>query len=182
MDEAYIAYHSRHSMAGESKAMSQALNLSRQRDQTLIFVSQEARQVDRNVASSASVIVSKELGMLQLEFERPELRRFVGEAREALAGKGRNVKRWSYVYSPDADFAGLLENELPSFWKPGLSKLFASGGSHSDPRTGASLTPTERAIRARELRSQGYSYGEIARSLGVSKASVVNYLKGYPYR
>ena len=120
--------------------------------------------------------------MLQLEFERPELRKLVGEAREALAGKSRRVNRWSYVYSPDADFAGLLENELPSFWKPGLSRLFASGGSQANPRAGKKLAPSERAIRARELRSQGYSYGEIAKVLGVTKGSIVNYLKGYPYR
>ena len=182
VDEAYITYHSRHSMAGESMAMSQALNLSRQREQTLVFVSQEARQVDRNVASSASVIVFKELGMLQLEFERTELRRLVGEAREALSGKGRDIRRWSYVYSPDADFAGLVENELPSFWKPSLSRLYGIGGGDARPRAGSGLTPAERTIRARELRSQGHSYGEIAVMLGVSKATIVNYLRGYPYR
>ena len=64
LDEAYMMYHSRHSMAAQSKAMSQMVNLSRQREQTLIFVSQEARQVDRNVASSASVLVFKQMGML----------------------------------------------------------------------------------------------------------------------
>ena len=64
VDEAYLHYHSRRSMAKESADMSQQLNLSRQRNQTLIFVSQEARQVDRNIASSASVVIFKEMGML----------------------------------------------------------------------------------------------------------------------
>ena len=73
VDEAYIPFHARSSMAAEAKAMSQALNLSRQREQTIIFISQEARQVDRNITSSASVVVFKDLGMLQLEFDRPEL-------------------------------------------------------------------------------------------------------------
>ena len=80
VDEAYLAYHARGHMSQESKAMSQILNLSRQRDQTLIFVAQEARQVDKNIASAASVLAFKELGMLQLEFERPELRKLVAEA------------------------------------------------------------------------------------------------------
>ena len=75
VDEAYLPYHSRRSMAEESTAMSQVLNLSRQRNQTLIFVTQEARQVDRNIASSATVIAFKEMGMLQPEFDRPELRK-----------------------------------------------------------------------------------------------------------
>ena len=51
IDEAYLHYHARGSMALESKAMSQMVNLSRQREQTLLFVSQEAWQVDRNIAA-----------------------------------------------------------------------------------------------------------------------------------
>ena len=65
VDEAYLHYHSRRNMAQASAAMSQQLNLSRQRNQTLISVSQEARQIDRNISSSASVVVFKEMGMLQ---------------------------------------------------------------------------------------------------------------------
>ena len=181
VDEAYMTYHSRHSMASESKQMSQALNLSRQREQTLVFVSQEARQVDRNVSSSASVIVFKALGMLQLEFERPELRKLVEDARRALSANSAGGKSWSYVYSPDADHMGLMENELPSFWKRGLSRLFAVEGHRAKPRTGKRLTVTERTRKARELRTQGQSYAEIAKLLGVSKATVINYVKGYPY-
>ena len=48
------------------------------------------------------------------------------QAQEALASKGKDKKCWSYVYSPDADFVGPLENSLPSFWKPSLSRLFAT--------------------------------------------------------
>ena len=46
------------------------------------------------------------------------------------------------------------------------------------------MTPQEKSDRARELRANGYSYSysQIMRELGVSKATVVNYLKGYPYR
>ncbi len=70
-DEAYLPYQSRRSMAEESMALSQVLNLSRQRNQTLIFVTQEARHVDRNIASSAAVIAFSEMGMLPPEFDRP---------------------------------------------------------------------------------------------------------------
>ena len=87
-------------MAKESKAMSQIINLSRQREQTLLFVSQEAGQVDRNIASSASVVVFKELGMLQLEFDRRELRELTLQARERFSGLNVDRRRWSYVYSP----------------------------------------------------------------------------------
>jgi len=129
IDEAYLIYHARGSMAAASKAMSQALNLSRQRNQILIFVTQEARQVDRNIASSASVLIFKDMGMLQTEFDRPELRKLVGQAKSALGGKTGDLRPWSFVYSSDADYLGLLESRLPTFWKPSISRLFAQGAT-----------------------------------------------------
>jgi DNA-binding CsgD family transcriptional regulator len=182
VDEAYLACHARESMAQESKAMCQILNLSRQREQTLIFVAQEARQVDKNIASAASVLVFKELGMLQPEFERPELKKLVASAGEALSGRSWDRRKWAYVYSPDTDFLGLLESPLASFWKPSLSRLFATEQAPSRPRPARQLTAQEKAQMARELRVQGLSYHQIAQRLGVSKSTVVNYLRNYPYR
>lgn len=182
IDEAYIHFHARRSMAQESKAMSQLLNLSRQRNQTLIFVSQEARQVDRNIASSASVVVIKDLGILQQEFDRPELKKLVHKAGEALAGVGKDKRPWAFVYSPDADHEGILGCQLPSFWKPSLSQLYAAETTTRSQRPIAKMTPQEKAVRAQDLRAKGYSYGQIMKELGVSKSTVVNYLKGYPYR
>ena len=182
VDEAYIQFHSRRSMAKESAGMSQQLNLSRQRNQTLIFVSQEARQVDRNIASSASVVIFKEMGMLQPEFDRPELRKLVEQAKNAMAGLGKEIKKWGFVYSPDADFMGLMESQLPSFWKPSMSRLYATGPSSTARRPVAKLSAADKANRAKELKGKGYSHSKIANDLGVSKATVVNYLKGYPYQ
>ena len=182
IDEAYLRYHSRRSMADESTSMSQILNLSRQRDQTLIFVSQEARQVDRNVSSSANLVVFKEMGILQLDFERRELRKLTEEARQAIESVRGNRQPWSYVYAPDSDFLGLLENELPSFWKPGLSRIYATEASPAKPRRPERSTPAERAVVAKKMRGEGSTLSEIANALGVSKGTVVNYLKDYPYR
>jgi predicted transcriptional regulator len=44
------------------------------------------------------------------------------------------------------------------------------------------MTPQEKASRAKELRASGASYSQIAEALGVTRGTVVNYLKGYPYR
>lgn len=182
VDEAYLPYHARRSMAEASTSMSQVLNLSRQRNQTLIFVTQEARQIDRNIASSATVIAFKEIGMFQPEFDRPELRKMVAQASQAFASVTRNKRKWSYVFSPDGDHLGLLENELASFWKNGLSKLFASAGNPATRRVAKSLTLDEKIEKAKELRSEGLSYSRIANALGVSKSTAVNYLRDYPYR
>jgi hypothetical protein len=97
VDESYMPYHARSSMGADAKAMSQLVNLSRQREQTLIFVSQEARQVDRNIASSANVVIFKDLGILQLEFDRRELNKIAVQAKQAFAGINGNKRAWSYI-------------------------------------------------------------------------------------
>ncbi len=181
VDEAYISYHARSSMATEAKVMSQLVNLSRQREQTLIFVSQEARQVDKNIASSANVVIFKDLGILQLEFDRRELRKIATEARQTFATITGDKMKWSYVYSPDSSFMGLVENSLPTFWTPKLSHIFAAGGEvvAKAPKK----TPlAERIGRAKELSRQGLSLGQIAKLMGVTKPTVKNYLEDYPYR
>jgi len=182
VDEAYLAYHSRGSMTAKSKAMSQALNLSRQKEQTIIFITQEAGHIDKNIVGSANVLIFKELGMLQLEFDRPQLNKLATQAKQALNSVQGNKQRWSFAYAPDNDFLGLMENELPSFWKPRLSRAFATGPVSPIKRAPKSLTSHDRQKRALELRAQGASYGTIARELGVSRGTAVNYIKGYPYR
>jgi hypothetical protein len=182
IDESHLLYHSRESMSAGRADLSRILNLSRQRDQTLIFVSQEARQVDKNIASSANVFVVKDPGMLQAEFDRPELRTIVQEAKRSFASVRGDKRRWSYVFSPDADFVGMLESVVPTFWKPSLSQLFADASSNVEARDPVRLSRDQRIAKANELRSQGDSFGEIAKMLGVSKATVVNYVKGYPYQ
>ena len=182
VDEAYLPYNSRGSMTAKSKAMSQALNLSRQKEQTIIFITQDAGYIDKNIVGSANVLVFKELGMLQLEFDRPQLSKLATQAKQALDSVQGNKTRWSFVYAPDADFRGLMENELPSFWKPSLSRLFANGPASPTRRSPKSMTLEDRKCQAIEMRAQGDSYGKIALKLGVSRGTVVNYIKGYPYR
>ncbi len=95
IDEAYLHFHSRESMAGQGRVVSGFVNLSRQRDQTLIFVSQEARQLDRNIASSANVVVFKQPGMMQAEYERPELRHLAEQESEASEPR-RQGRLWPH--------------------------------------------------------------------------------------
>jgi hypothetical protein len=181
IDEAYLRYHSRESLGSASRLMSRILNLSRQRQQSLVFVSQEARQVDKNIASSANVVVFKDLAMLQLQFDRPELNKLAAQARQAFEAVKGDEKRWSYVYSPDANFQGLLENSLPSFWRSKLSHAFAVGGEASETRLPKRMTLQERIRKAKEMHQGGLSYQQIASVLGVTKSSAYNYVNGYPH-
>ena len=169
-------------MSEENRLISQLLNLSRQRNQTLVFVTQEARQLDKNITSVADVIIFKKPSALQIELERPEVRPIARRAREAFTTVSGSSTPWSYVFSPDADFEGLLENQLPTFWTKQLSRAFASGRSDGDANHPVPTSRNDKQDRAKLLRKDGNSYAAIARELGVSKSTVVNYLKGYPYK
>jgi len=181
VDEANISYHARSSMAAKAKAMSQLVNLSRQREQTLVFVSQEARQLDKNIASSANVIILKDLGILQVEFDRREFNKIATEARQAFSTITGDKRKWGYVYSPDNNFMGLVESSLPTFWSEKLSHIFATGGQRI-ARAPGKAPLSQRIEKAKELKRQGLSLGQIAKLLGVTKPTVKNYLEDYPYR
>lgn len=182
VDEAYMSYHARSSMAAKAKAMSQLLNLSRHREQTLIFVTQESRQVDPNITSSANVIIFKKPGILQAEFDRPGLNKIASNAKEAFTTiSAGDEKKQSYVYAPDSDFTGLVENSLPTFWTQKLSHIFAAGGEV------ITIAPketqlTERIEKAKQLKQQGLSQGQIAKMMGVTRPTIKNWLEDYPYK
>ncbi len=181
VDEAYMPYHARASMAVESRGMSQLLNLSRQREQTLIFVTQEARSVDRSIASSANVVVFKDLGVLQLKFDRREFSDWAIQARERFATVKGDKRQWSFVCVPDTGFGGLVQNTLPTFWKEKLSHIFASGGEPI--ARAAKKTPlSQRIEKAKELSRQGLSQGDISKLMGVARPTVGNWLRDYPYK
>jgi len=181
VDEANIPYHARSSMAAEAKAMSQLVNLSRQREQTLVFVSQEARQLDKNIASSANVVILKDLGILQVEFDRREFNKIATEARQTFSTISGDKRKWGYVYSPDNNFMGLVESSLPTFWSEKLSHIFANV-SQRIARAPSKPPLSQRIEKAKELKKQGLSLGQIAKLLGVTKPTVKNYLEDYPYR
>lgn len=178
VDEAYINFHARDSQSKSNRDLSQVLNLSRQRDQTLIFVTQESRQVDRNLMSVADVIVFKEPSALQVQFERPEIRPLVEKAVAKFKQTSGDRRRHSYVVAPSLDREEMLENPVPEFWSSGLSKAFAGNPSGSTkPRRGRKMSPAERRPLVRQKREDGWSLSQIARHFGVSKATVVLDLK-----
>jgi hypothetical protein len=181
IDEAYLHYHSRESLKARSIEMSRVVNLSRHKNQTLLFVTQEARQIDRNVTSQANVIVFKELGILQLRFDRRELNDIAIKAKQALADATGDKRKWSYVYSPDTDFIGLLEISLATFWSPRLSRAFATVEPASGGRFANAPTKEVKIAKAKEMRRQGFSYRKIADILGVSVSTAYNWVNDYPY-
>ena len=171
-----MTYHARGSMTADGRTIGQAVNLSRQRGQTLIFVVQELRQLDVNVVSQADVVAIKELSEISREFERKELRKVTDRARAAFAATPVQDKRGlTWIHSEPTAFQGLTRNEMPSFWKPALSRSFAeagSGSTHAAPRRGTRTPRTELEDRARALQQTDHTYGKIAAIMGLPKLMV----------
>ena len=70
-----------------------------------------------------------------------------------------------------------MENQLPSFWSASLSTVFGtanvdqtgvSGGAK--PRRGQPASIESKRQKAQQMRAAGYSYSEIAKTLGISKS------------
>ena len=181
VDEAYIPYHARSGTTVEAKAMSRAINLSRQREQTIIFVTQESRQIDKNIVSSPNLVVYKDPSMLQLKFDRRELKELATQANQAFTTISGDKRKWSFAYDQDNDFTSLIENSLPTFWNEKLSHVFAAGGE------AITMAPQKtqlsgRIEQAKQLATRGHSQGEIAKLMGVSRPTIGNWLKDYPYK
>ena len=181
LDESYIQYHARSSMTSQAKELSQILSLSRQRGQTLIFVSQESRQIDRNILSAADVVIFKEPSLLQAKFDRLELREIVIQAKQAFQSIIGDRKRWSFVFTQAQGCVGLIENSPPSFWSEKLSRAFATK-EVSKAWPAKKLTRAERQAQAKEHEKMGFKPAQIARMMGLSKATIKNYLEDYPYK
>ena len=108
-------------------------------------------------------------------------------ARSAFAGVGTGRKKQAvWVLAPTDGIKGqLMGNLLPSFWKDSLSRVFGdvsiklSSGTSSAPGTGKSITKLRKGQRtttadlrkkAKQMRASGYSYGEISKTLQISRS------------
>ena len=176
LDESYLQHHARTSMSEAGRSIGNLINLSRQRRQTLLFVVQEARQLDVNVVSQVDVLAVKEVSELSQGFERPQIRRFTDKARAAFAAVDGDKRKWTWVYSETARFEGLIRNELPTFWTPRLSHAYAQETpvSTSSLRRGKRSSREEMKFESKKMHASDFSYAYIARTLGISKTMAWN--------
>ena len=181
IDEAYLAFGARNSMTAAGRGIGELVNLSRQRGWSLIFVTQDSRQLDVNILSQADVIAIKGVNEIGREFERRELRALTDRAAAAFATIQGDRRPWTWVCSTKTGFSGLVRHEPASYWRPALSNAFAGGMSAPDgskhkattPHHGARLSKEELRARAKDLvLAKRKSYGEAATLLGLPKSTV----------
>jgi len=198
--ESYRMFHARATQTAQGRTIGDLVNLSRHRRHTLIFDVQNPAHLDRNIISEADVILVKNPGPFTLGFERPQLKNIMNSARAAFAGVGFfRQKCVVWVVAPAAGIPGqLMENALPSFWTPSLSRIFgdtaprptnitspttARGQSNDQrktamPRRGRKTETDKKRDRARRLKVAGYSYQEIGDMVGVGKSQAYRLVNG----
>jgi len=120
IDEGAVSFSSRDSMSAKNKELSKLLAVARHKNLSLVFVTQNTGLIDKNILALADTLFVKEGSLLQMEMERPEIKKFYQKANESL--KKIRGDRKSYVYLIDSDFEGSLSYKLPSFWSTNLSK------------------------------------------------------------
>ena len=155
---------------------------------------QNPAQVNRYLVSEADVFLIKEPSPLGQGFERPQLREYMDAARGAfsLMKKARR-KRSVYVVAPGVGITGqIMETRLPTIWSKLLSTIFSStrvgerlpsaaaalpelGDRRRVRRRRSNKSVAERREKARAMKKAGYSLGEIAVALGVSKSQAFRY-------
>ncbi|MBI2632305.1 hypothetical protein HYW75_04845 [Candidatus Pacearchaeota archaeon] len=119
VDEGAISFNSRNSMKIRNKELTNLLAIARHKSLTLIFITQNTGLIDKNVLKLADTLFIKEGSLLQLEMERPEIKKFYEKAKNYF-NKLEKKEKVSYVL--DSDFEGVIEHELPSFWSEQLSR------------------------------------------------------------
>ena len=121
IDEGAVSFSSRESMSSKNKDISKLMAIARHKDLTLIFITQNTGMIDKNVLALADTLFIKEGSLLQMEMERPEVKKFYEKSNKYLSKEFSENKK-KFVYTIDNDYEGILEYNLPTFWSDKLSK------------------------------------------------------------
>ena len=131
VDEAYLRFHARRSSVSEdSITMDSLINLSRQKYQSQIYITQQTDKIDKNIASSIDVFLVKIPSEFQLETERRGIiQSIINEAYEKfkkIKRENKDVRKYVYVVADtiDFEFKGIKTSGMPSFWSEGLSTFY----------------------------------------------------------
>jgi hypothetical protein len=123
VDEGALSFNARESMSKKNKGLGPLLAVARHKNLTILFITQNTGMIDKNVLQLSDVLLVKQGSLLQLEMERPEIKKFYEKAEASF--KNLIGDRRQFVYLIDSDFEGALSHSLPSFWTESLSKSHA---------------------------------------------------------
>jgi len=178
VDESGLQYMAAKFQSDTNTVMRKLLMIARHRKQSLVFICQVAADVDKAVVRQADCRVFKQPTRMQPKNDRPEVRQSAGQALKVFDALSKDEKlRTAYI--DDDDFIGVLQCDLPDYWREELSFAFAnvslSEGRNEQPENALSeLDQAEFKRKALEMRRDGLSYKKVAGVLGVGIKRVRN--------
>lgn len=126
IDDAQLLAHARESW--KNIKLDKIISMSRHRESTLIFSTQMAGRIDKNIVASADTNIFKQPPLMGVYLERAELRKLMEaitteydklQAKEADA----DMRTYSYVLSNRPRYKGFVgPTPLPSYWSDELSR------------------------------------------------------------
>jgi hypothetical protein len=124
VDEGGIAFGSRDSMSGANKLLSELLFVSRHKDLSVLFISQNSANIEVNTIRQADYLLFKKPSLLQRDFERKKINELYDAAAAGFKKHGASQGKALFYCYADA-FVGFAANAAPSFWSERASKSFA---------------------------------------------------------
>ncbi len=121
IDEGGVLFSSRDSMSKANKMLSDLILISRHKNLSILFISQNSANLDIDVIRQADYLVFKKSSLLQLDFERKKIKEIYQEITPGFE-KYKENKGLTFIYSDQ--FRGFVDNKLPSFWNVNISKSF----------------------------------------------------------
>lgn len=121
IDEGGVLFSSRKAMTNANKMLTDLILISRHKNISILFISQNSSNLDVNIIRQADFLILKPSSLLQKDFER----KIIGKLYDSLSDnfkKYSGIKGLTYIYSDQ--FRGFIESQLPSFWNAGISKSF----------------------------------------------------------
>jgi len=123
IDDASVVLYARDHGKSQNKLVDKSILMSRQRQQTLIFATHNARKIDIGALGELSAIFIKEPAFLQEKIERAEFKMFVTEARkhfDLVSEKDR--KKCVFVVARNK--GQFLQIPQASYWKEELGNVW----------------------------------------------------------
>lgn len=123
VDEGGIVFSSRSSMSSPNKLLSELLFISRHKDISVLFITQNSANIEVNTIRQVDYLVLKSPSLLQLDFERKKIKDIYEEAKKGFEKFNDEKKSLTFIYS--SGYKGFVANVLPSFWSTELSKSYS---------------------------------------------------------
>jgi len=124
VDEASFKYHAHKVRGKETEYMDKMISVSRQKKQTIIFITHTMRKFAVTLLLDVDMLLCKEPSILHANLERAEVRKIMEEVKAAFSKvPPEDIQKCTYVVSDG--YKGLIQNPLPSFWSEELSEAWA---------------------------------------------------------